>query len=278
MDKLQSEELKGVSETLLIPLHYRVEESKREGSGFKDKLGERFHDAIDYDWHKLRSESFQRQVMAARTAILDERVKDFIATAPDGLVVNLGAGLDTRFHRLDNGTIRWIELDLPAVIAFRRKLQEPENPRHRFIAASVLEESWVSGIRRNEKDRILLVAEGLLSYFTEEEHKHIFGYLADVFPGQEMLFQTMAPSLVEGLIPYSNLPNLNSSVELLWGLEDSTQVATLLNPKVRFLREFPLLERLYASLPEQIRQKLPPAMAKKLAKIVQVRFDTYEPM
>jgi len=273
MEKLQPDELKGVSETLLIPLHYRVEESRRETSAFRDEIGERFHDAIDYDWDKFRGESFHSRVMAARFAILDEQVKNFIQREPEGIVVNLGAGLDTRFHRLDNGTIKWIELDLPAVIAFRRKLQEPESTRHRFIAASVFEDTWVAGTMRNGKDRILLVAEGLLPYFTEEEHKHIFGYLADAFRGQEMLFHTMAPSLVEGLVQYSNMSKLRANVELQWGLDDSTQVSSLLNSKVRFVGEFSLLEGYYGLLPEQIRQKLSPDMAKKIAKIVHVRFD-----
>lgn len=42
MQKLHSDELTGVSETLLIPFHYRVEESRRESSAFKDEMGERF--------------------------------------------------------------------------------------------------------------------------------------------------------------------------------------------------------------------------------------------
>jgi O-methyltransferase involved in polyketide biosynthesis len=50
VEKLKPEELRGVSETLLIPLHYRVEESRKKGSTFRDEIGERFHDAIAYDW------------------------------------------------------------------------------------------------------------------------------------------------------------------------------------------------------------------------------------
>ena len=55
------------------------------------------------------------------------------------------------------------------------------------------------------------------------------------------------------------------------GPDDSEQ-GSALHPKVEFVREFPLLERHYDQLPEPIRQKLSPAMAKKVAKIVHVRF------
>ena len=261
MQQIQSDDLKGVSETLLIPLHYRFEASKSAPSAFKDEVGESFHDAIAYDWDKLDAGPFQSRVAAVRTtifdgkrAIFDEQVRNFLEEAPDGLVVNLGAGLDTRFHRLDNSRVEWIELDLPGVIAFRQKLREPGSKRHRMIAASVLDEDWVVEVKRYAKSRVLFIAEGLLMYFTEEEHRKIFTCLAENFPGQEMLFHTMAPSLIPGLVQYSDLPKMSMKVELQWGLEDSEQVSTL-HPKVEFVREFSLLERHYDQLPEPIRQK-----------------------
>ena len=93
---------------------------------------------------------------------------------PEGLVVNLGAGLDTRFYRLDNGTIAWIDIDLPEVVAFRQKLQEPANPRRLLLAASVLEHGWVPHVKRLARSRVLFVAEGLFPYFTESQHRAVF--------------------------------------------------------------------------------------------------------
>jgi hypothetical protein len=86
-----------------------------------------------------------------------------------------------------------------------------------------------------------------------------------------MLFQTNAPSLIQGFVQYSALSKMGSKVELQWGLEDSKQVSAL-NPKVEFVDEFSLLEEHYDQLPEPIRQKLSPAMAKKIARIVHVQF------
>jgi methyltransferase (TIGR00027 family) len=278
MQQIQSDDLEGVSKTLLIPLHYRAEESKSESSSFKDEIAERFHDAIAYDWGKFDAAASENWMTAMATAmfhkrfaIFDEQVRKFLEEAPDGLVVNLGAGLDTRFHRLDNGRVEWIELDLPGVIAFRRKLPEPESKRHRMIAASVLDDGWVMEIKRYARSRILFVAEGLFPYFTEEEHRKIFTCLAENFPGQEMLFHTMAPSLVQELVQHSALSKMGSKVELQWGLDDSRQVSAL-NPRVEFVSEFPLLEGHHDQLPEPIRRKLSLAMAKQFAKIVHVRF------
>lgn len=278
MQQIQSDDLKGVSQTLLIPLHYRFQESKSRSNSFKDEIAERFHDAISYDWGKFDAGSSQSWMTAMATAtfnnrraIFDEQVRHFLEEAPDGLVVNLGAGLDTRFHRLDNGLVQWVELDLPGVITFRQKLHEPGSRRHRMIAASVLDDDWVVEIKRYAKSRILFVAEGLLPYFTEEDHRKIFTCLAEAFPRQEMLFHTMAPSLVQELSQHSLVSKLRMKAEMQWGLDDSRQVSAL-NPKVEFVDEFSLLRGHYNQLPEPIRQKLSPAMAKQMMKIVHVRF------
>ena len=277
MQQIHPGDLKGVSETLLIPLHYRVAASKSSSDPFKDEVGERFYAAIAYDWRKFGDHSFQKRAMPIRTAIFDSEVHAFLEKAPDGLVVNLGAGLDTRFYRLDNGAVRWIEIDLPDVIAFRRKLEEPPSERHTLLAASVLDEDWIDQVARAAGSRVLFVAEGLFPYFTEAEHKSVFTRLAERFPGQEMLFQTFAPSLIEGLAQdpdlskYSHLAKLNSNVEMRWGLEESAEVATL-SPNVEFLREFPLFAGLYDALPEPLKRKFSPAMAMKVGKIVHVRF------
>jgi O-methyltransferase involved in polyketide biosynthesis len=267
--KLQVDGLTGVSETLLIPLHYRVQESRTGSPEFKDEMAERFHQTIDYDWEKFQGQFLQRVGIVSRTRIFDEQVKAFIANHPDGLIVNLGAGLDTRFYRLDNGRIRWIELDLPDVISFRRRLQEPVNERHTLLSASILQSDWPKETKGSE---VLLLAEGLFPYFTEEQHKLIFGYLVQHFPGQEMLFHTSAPSVIRGFVQYSDLSKLRTNAEVQWGLEEGEEVSSL-NPRVRFIREFSLLEGFGKLLPAEVLEKLPPEKIKKAAKIVQVRFD-----
>ena len=167
VEKLRPDELTGVSETLLIPLHYRVEESRKESSPFRDEIGERFHDFIAYDWSKFQVRSFHSRIMAARTAILDEQVGKFLHHAPDGLVVNLGAGLDTRFYRLDNGTAAWIELDLPGVISFRCRLQEPDDERQtrsvfKFVEDELFSRRFPTEAWLESAERVSVFADPLI--------------------------------------------------------------------------------------------------------------------
>ncbi|MEG3847795.1 hypothetical protein QT971_12285 [Microcoleus sp. herbarium19] len=38
-----------------------------------------------------------------------------------GIIVEIGCGLNTRFERVDNGQVRWFDLDMPDSIAVRKK-------------------------------------------------------------------------------------------------------------------------------------------------------------
>jgi O-methyltransferase involved in polyketide biosynthesis len=50
---------------------------------------------------------------------VDRALKAYLTDEPQATVVNLGCGFDTTFQRVDNGTMRWIDLDLPDVIELR---------------------------------------------------------------------------------------------------------------------------------------------------------------
>jgi hypothetical protein len=141
-----------------------------------------------------------------------------------------------------------------------------------LLARSVLDEAWTNDVRQFAGRPILFVAEGLLPYFTEAQHKLVFGYLAGHFPGQRMLFQTSAPSLTRELIPSSDLAKLRTSAELQWGLEDSAQISAL-DPRVHLLDDFPLLAGHEHELPQELRQRWSPEQLRRVATIVHVRFD-----
>ena len=70
----------------------------------------------------------------------DNAVKEYIHHHPHTTVVNLGAGLDTTFSRIDNGQIKFYNIDLEEVIELRNKYL-PDTERNISIAQSVLDES-----------------------------------------------------------------------------------------------------------------------------------------
>ena len=50
----------------------------------------------------------------------------------------MGAGLDTRFYRLDNGRCHWIELDVTENLLWRQKLFH-RSERYQHLCGSVAE-------------------------------------------------------------------------------------------------------------------------------------------
>ena len=108
--------LKNLPETLLYPLKARYIETKKKNGVIRNPKSVEILDTLDYDPKKAKLVSISQIGVCLRTIIFDEQVVKFLQAYPDGIVVNLGCGLDTRFTRLDNGTVQWFDLDLPEVM------------------------------------------------------------------------------------------------------------------------------------------------------------------
>ena len=77
---------------------------------------------------------------------------------PDGLVTEIGTGLNTRFDRVDNGQVHWIDLDQPDTIELRRRFFT-DTARRRMMAGSVLDEDWLDAVAA-EPGPYFFAAEG----------------------------------------------------------------------------------------------------------------------
>ncbi|MGB8310995.1 MAG: class I SAM-dependent methyltransferase, partial [Halobacteriota archaeon] len=125
-----------------------------------------------------------------RAKQFDDKVKAYIAEHPYASVINIAAGLDTTFYRVDNGLIHWYDLDLPAVIDIRKQLL-PEPDRVTYIAKSLLDPSWCKDIKHTE-DGVFMIAGGVLGWFNKSEVEQFFLMLADNFPDGEIVFDAMS--------------------------------------------------------------------------------------
>ena len=102
---------------------------------------------------------------AVRSANMDRFIRAFLGRRPDGVIVQLGCGLETTYHRCDNGHTRWYAVDLPHVVEYRRELL-PEPEREIYLAGDAFAEDWVRRIRADVPDApILVTAGGLFHYF-----------------------------------------------------------------------------------------------------------------
>ena len=151
-----------------------------------DKTALAIIQAVDVDFASIAKNVSEMSQIAwiTRCIIIDEAIRAFLVKYPQGTIVNIGCGLDTTFERVDNGRLTWYDLDLPDVIALRRKFIQ-ESGRRRFIAASFLERDWPGHLE--VKEQVFFFAAGVLFYFEEQEVREFLLRLADMFPGSELL-------------------------------------------------------------------------------------------
>jgi O-methyltransferase involved in polyketide biosynthesis len=180
-------ELGDVQRTLFFPLLARARESGRKRPLLRDPKAVELVRAIDFDPATYDQGPMGFAVLI-RTLILDWWVSQFLAAHPGGTVVELGTGLNTRFERTDNGSVHWIDLDLPDTIGLRRRFFA-DTDRRRMLAASLLDEDWLADVARCPGP-YFFVSDGVLVYLREEDVKGALARIAARFPGALLAFDT----------------------------------------------------------------------------------------
>jgi len=198
MTEAAYQDLSGVAETLLIILAIRAFESQRPDALVKDERAEALVSQMDQDLLRkklAKIEDYSQVATILRSRELDRHAQDFLARHPEAVVVHIGCGLDTRFERVDNGQVEWYDLDLPDVIALRRKLIGGEGERYRLLGCSVLDNAWLDAVSVHRQRPFLFLAEGVLIYLDESQVKSLVLTMKNHFPGAELAFDAFSPFL-----------------------------------------------------------------------------------
>ena len=133
------------------------------------------------------------QASVARSANMDRYIRAFLERRPDGVIVQLGCGLETIYYRCDNGRARWYAVDLPHVVEYRRELL-PEPEREIYLAGDAFAENWIRRIRADAPDALILVtAGGLFHYFEGNRVVELLRMLTG-FGEIEIVFDTVSKS------------------------------------------------------------------------------------
>jgi O-methyltransferase involved in polyketide biosynthesis len=126
--------------------------------------------------------------VALRAKKMDEMASAFLAQRPDGIGLDLGAGLDTRAIRIAApSTVDWYDVDFPAVIAAREGLIA-DRPNVHPIGADVRDAGWLDAVPTGRP--AVIVADGLMGFLTYDEFVSLLNRLIAHFPGGEMVFNS----------------------------------------------------------------------------------------
>jgi O-methyltransferase involved in polyketide biosynthesis len=211
--------LGAVEETMLLTLYGRAL-ATRSGNGLLcDPRAVEMVETIDYNFRRFGDDA-RLFGSVLRTRILDEMIRLFLTRVPSAMVVEIGAGLNTRFERVDNGTVRWVDLDLPDAMRVRRRFFA-ETARRRMVAASVLDPSW-TGLVKQSGGPYFLVAEGVFGYLPEHEVKKALALISEQLPGTVIVFDAASSRGMDAVRDRPVWPGLRA--RLAWRCDDPREV------------------------------------------------------
>ncbi len=211
--------LRGVAETLLIPLYYRALEHQRPDAIVRDPAAAEAVRQIDYDFSRFGKAAFDQLTTAMRVRVFDRHTRDFIARHRQSAVVEIGCGLSGRFPRVDDGSVEWFDLDLPPVMAVRAKLLAPAERVHP-VSASAANPDWLPQVQTGRPT--LFLAEGVLPYLSPRDVRRLILAMADQFTGAEMVFDAFSPAMLWIGNMHSQIRSMG--VRMQWSVRDDREL------------------------------------------------------
>jgi O-methyltransferase involved in polyketide biosynthesis len=179
-------ELSPIEQTAFLTEYARALDSRWPRPILGDTLAHEVVGKIDYDFAGLGVQTSVVCQTALRAKMLDDRVRAFISLHPDAVVVDLGAGLDSGYYRVQPpSTVDWYSVDLPGIAALRDQVL-PVAAQSHSVPVSLADEHWPDAIPADRPT--MLVADGLFAFLTEAQIIAVFRRITDHFGSGELAF------------------------------------------------------------------------------------------
>ncbi|MBO5476754.1 MAG: class I SAM-dependent methyltransferase [Clostridia bacterium] len=224
-------DLNNESKTLFIPLYGKALMSK-QNLFIKDKKAEEIINNVEYNFKKLKQSKWLSMYMAARARQIDELCNGYIKENKNLVVIHLGCGLDSRALRVNQEYNMWYDLDFESVIELRKQYYK-ESEKYKMIGKSVTDLTWLQDIK--ECEEILIVAEGLTMYLSEEEIKDILVAINNKFKNVTLIFDAYSKKAVKASKIKNPVNQMNAQIK--YGL-DKMEDFLKLNSNLKFVNEY----------------------------------------
>lgn len=221
-----AEQLTGVAETLLIPLKVQWQDNLRVRPILPDPKVADIVARLDLveAFDKFAPMPLLRGLVLLRKLVIDRLVRSEVAALPAGaMVVNLGCGLCTRFDRLDDGRVVWLEVDQASVAPVWQAAFAGAPSRRRFIAADLDDDRLVEALALPSGCRPLFILEGVSMYLSEARMRGLATRLATHYPGAVLIFDAISnlAALATAWAPTIRV----TGAQVTWGLDRVPRLA-----------------------------------------------------
>lgn len=221
-------ELNNESKTLFIPLLGKALMSK-DNLFLHDPKAEEIISKIDYDFNSLKQSKWLSMYMSVRALIIDELCNKYILDHPNATIIHLGCGLDSRCLRVNQNYKNWYDVDYEEVINIRKNFYN-EDSSYKMIGSSVTDYKWLDQIEDN--DNIIVVAEGLTMYLSEEELKNLLSIINERFGDVHLLFDAYTKKGVRSSKIKNPVNQMNAEVK--YGIDRPNEFLSL-NEKLEYI-------------------------------------------
>ena len=219
-----------IQETALVTLAIRASETARPNPRIVDEKAKEIIDALGVDVSRF-DPFLSHEGVVARTIMFADALRGLISRYPDATCINLGCGFDDKFSQVDNGRIRWFDVDLPDQIAVRRKVYD-DRDRCVMMDGDALDGAWTATIPKDQP--IIVVMEGVLEYFTKEQTATCLHMLCDSFEHGWLLAEMNSMFIVKHSKQHDAIKNTNATFK--WGTESGAEFVEL-EPRMTLVSE-----------------------------------------
>lgn len=237
-------DLEGIQQTLLMPLWGRAKLSKEKNAFFVDLKAIDIIEKINYDFTKIDKNIpyIGHIVTIVRAKMIDNTINEFLLKHSKATIINLGAGLDTTFYRIDNKLLYWYDIDLPEVINLRKSII-PETERSHYIAESIFDMQWTKYIS-NRNDGILFISAGVLEYFTTNKVRQFLSDLADIFQESEIVFNTTSNNRIARFFTNRNMKKMEMKANPAICGNDYINKITKMDKRIEIVERYKLFSKI----------------------------------
>lgn len=147
---------------LLKPLWFRSQESLTKDGIVYDPIAAIACQRCAMAKGCLSGNLSQKQLLhSTLTSSIDQQVCHFLSHHPTAWIINVGAGLDTRFYRVDNGRCHWIELDARENLTWRKKLFHASE-RYFYRKGGLKNLNWLDSLDIPAHSSVMIICEHAL--------------------------------------------------------------------------------------------------------------------
>ena len=231
----------GPPQTMLDMVYARLLDAESPQPVLGDTWAKKLMDQVDYDVAKspiLKQRRRQTTSIAVRGAQLDIWTRQFLANHERPLVLQIGAGLDSRAFRVDPGpSVDWYDIDFPDVIALRERFY-PTRKHYHLVASSATDLAWLDAIPTDRP--ALLIAEGVSMYLTEGDGIALLRRVVERFPAGELQLDFWS-RFGSKAMRRNNTVVRSSNSQLGWTVDEPDDILNAV-PGTRLLRAVSLFE------------------------------------